>query len=140
MNKLGHTVDVRSRRMTGSLWVLVGLSLAVGCAEGPPKSAPVNANIARDTLTAAMDSWKFGETPASLQELTPSIVVQDLDWENGLKLVDYEVVDDSREVNANLYAKVKLTLEDPNGEKSEKTVTYVVGTSPVLTVFRDSFQ
>lgn len=114
--------------------------IAAGCSNGPPQSAPVNPNVARETLTAAMDSWKFGETPESLKDLKPSIVVQDQDWTSGVKLVDYEVVDAGKEVNANLYAKVKLTLEDQQGTKSEKTVTYVVGTSPVLTVFRDSLQ
>jgi len=113
---------------------------AAGCGSGPPQSAPVNPSIARDTLTAAMDTWKFGETPESMKDLTPAVIVQDQDWTSGLKLVDYEVVDASKEVNANLYAKVKLSLEDDKGAKSEKTVTYVVGTSPVLTVFRDTFQ
>ena len=113
---------------------------AAGCGSGPPQSAPVNPSIARDTLTAAMDTWKFGESPESMKELEPAVIVQDQDWTSGLKLVDYEVVDASKEVNANLYAKVKLSLEDDKGTKSEKTVTYVVGTSPVLTVFRDTFQ
>ena len=57
----------------------------------------------------------------------------------GKKLVDYEVIGEGKEVDANLIAQVKLTLED-KGSQIEKTVTYVVGTAPKLTVFRDMFK
>jgi hypothetical protein len=108
-----------------------------GCGSGVYQSGPVDTDIASETLLLVMDTWKEGETPDSLQEQTPKVVVQDLDWTSGMKLVNYEVLGDSKAVNANLIAKVKLTLEDKSGTQSEKTVTYVVGTSPALTVFRD---
>jgi hypothetical protein len=54
--------------------------------------------------------------------------------------VDYEVLDGGKPESANLVARVKLSLEDKEGAKSEKTVTYLVGTAPVLTVFRDMFK
>lgn len=116
--------------------ILVLLSSA-GCGSSSYQSAPVDSNKARETLKAAMESWKKGESAESLQKQTPSIVVQDLDWTGGMKLLSYEVVGQGKEVDANLIAQVKLTLESATGEKAEKTVTYVVGTAPVLTVFRD---
>jgi hypothetical protein len=117
------------------------LSLALsGCGSQAYQSAPVDAAKAIGTLSDVMDSWKSGETPESLQDLKPPIVVQDFDWAGGMKLLDYQIVGDGKPVNANLSAEVKLTLEDKSGAKLEKTVKYLVSTAPSLTVFRDSFQ
>jgi hypothetical protein len=115
-------------------------SVLAGCGSGPYESAPVNPEIARETLTSALESWKDGESIEALQEDSPAIVVQDFDWSAGMKLLDYEVLDDGKPESANLIARVKLSLEDREGAKSEKTATYVVGTAPVLTVFRDMFK
>jgi hypothetical protein len=112
----------------------------IGCGSGPYQSAPVNAQKARETLTAVMDSWKAGQTVEVLKNNSPSIVVQDSDWAGGMKLHEYEVLGAGEEVDANLIAKVKLTLENNRGATIDKTVYYVVGTAPVLTVFRDPFR
>ncbi len=96
--------------------------------------------MALDTLTRVMESWKEGETVDDLRKESPPVVVQDFDWTGGLKLLDYEFVGEGKPVDANLIAQVKLKLEDKQGAQSEKTVTYVVGTAPALTVFRDIFK
>lgn len=115
----------------------VMLMTMVGCGGGVPY--PVKPDVARQTLTQVMESWKKGETPESLQQAPKKIVVQDMDWMSGSTLVGYEVLEDDKPVGANLVAKVKLQLRDKQGQQSEKTVTYLVGTSPALTVFRDPF-
>lgn len=127
-------------------WSLLGVTavlcclLLAGCGADVPRSAPVDAETARDLLNTVMESWKNGETPEELQEQEPAIVVQDMDWAGGMTLVGYEVQGDGEEVDANLIAKVKLKLKDKGGSESEKLATYVVGTSPKLTVFRDALQ
>lgn len=113
---------------------LFGLLVLSGCSG---KNAPVNVDVAQQTLTSTLEFWKDGETPESVAEQKPSIIVQDIDWTSGAKLIDYEIIDDGNPVDANLIAKVKLKLQATDGKETEKTVTYVVGTSPVLTVFRD---
>ena len=68
------------------------------------------------------------------------MTVQDFDWAAGAKLIDYQVIDDGKAYDANLRVQVKLTLSNPGkdkGKAAEKTVWYVVGTSPSVTVFRD---
>ena len=110
------------------------LMVFVGCGGG---NAPVNVNIAQQTLTSTLEFWKDGETPESVSEQKPAIIVQDVDWTNGVTLLDYEIIDEGQPVDANLIAKVKLKLAGADGKETQKTVTYVVGTSPVLTVFRD---
>jgi hypothetical protein len=125
---------IRGRSLIATLLCTCVLA---GCGSGVYESAPVNPDIARDTLNSVLESWKEGATIESLKADSPSIVVQDLDWSSGAKLLDYEVLDDGKPESANLVARVKLSLEDKEGTKSEKTVTYLVGTAPVLTVFRD---
>ncbi len=123
-----------------SLIALLCGFVLTGCGSGPYESAPVDPDTALDTLTSVMESWKKGESPQDVREQTPSIVVQDLDWSGGMKLLDYEVLDDGKPESANLIARVRQSLEDKAGAKSERTVTYVVGTAPALTVFRDMFK
>jgi hypothetical protein len=116
---------------------IVCLLLLAGCSQGTAQSNPVDESKAEDTLMHALDSWKEGETIESLQEQSTKIVVQDVDWTRGAKLLEYEVVGAPEPKDANLIVRVKLKLEDDSGTPSEKTVTYVVGTTPALTVFRD---
>ena len=111
--------------------------LICGCGGATYQSGPVDHDVALDTLETVMESWKSGQPIKELAEEKPPIVVQDLDWQNGLALLKYEVLGDGKRVNANLYAQVKLSLKDKEGTESEKTVTYVVTTAPALTVFRD---
>lgn len=113
------------------------LIMLSGCGGGVPH--PVQPDVARKTLSQMLESWKKGETPDSLQQAATKIVVQDMDWTAGQSLVSYEILGDDQAVGANLVTKVKLRLRDKEGQSSEKTVTYHVGTSPVLTVFRDIF-
>lgn len=127
-----------AREKTRSLWTAclpVVFLITTGCGGGP--SHPVDSGVARKTLVEALDRWKSGQKPDDLQKSTPAIVVQDLDWLGGAELVAYEVVGDGEPLDANLLARVKLTLKGKDGKEVEKTVAYLVGTSPVLTVFRD---
>ena len=90
-----------------------------------------------------MDQWKTGESPKSLESSATPMTVQDFDWAAGAKLVDYQIVDDGKAYDANLRVQVKLVLGDPAKHKSKaaaKTVWYLVGTSPSVTVFRDMFR
>jgi hypothetical protein len=111
---------------------------SAGC--GPHQNTPVDVNVAQETLQTTLENWKLGLTPEEMQNGTPKIVVQDMDWSSGAELLSYEIQSDSRPMDANLVAKVKLTLRDQDGKEVQKTATYVVGTSPVLTVFRDMMQ
>jgi len=97
----------------------------------------VDPGRARDALKVALDGWKKGDTPAALKEGSPPIVVQDLDWIGGAKLVDYQVDGDGKAREANLYVPVKLTLRSRQGKEIKKSVSYVVATSPRLMVFRN---
>jgi hypothetical protein len=132
----------RDGSLYGSLWV-VGASLGVlavlmlsGCS-GPSRANPVDPSLARESLKIALDHWKKGEDPTSLQSSATPMVAKDYEWDSGAKLVDYQILDERSE-EANLRVQVKITLSQQGKSKSvEKKASYVVGTSPSVTVFRD---
>jgi hypothetical protein len=100
-------------------------------------AAPVDSSRAQEALKTSLESWKKGEPIEAMKRANPSIVAQDFDWMGGAKLVDYSVSAEGKKVAANLYVPVSLTLKLSTGKEVRKNVTYVVGTSPYLTVFRD---
>ena len=125
------------RPRAGRLLTVALLLLAAGCSnQRPNKAAPVDAETARSTLKLALDAWRDGKSPDSLQQASPKITAQDMDWKQGLTLKNYKLLGDGVERDANLECRVKLSLVDKRGKTFEKTVTYIVGTDPVLTVFR----
>lgn len=83
-----------------------------------------------------LDSWKSGESPEAWKQKNPAVVVQDLDWLRGSELKGFEIVDGGEAIDANLHCRVRLQLADSDGGPTDRTVTYLVSTSPKLTVFR----
>jgi hypothetical protein len=138
----------RNATLYGSLWVVAACLLVLatllmpGCS-GSSGAYPVDEPQARDALKIALDAWKNGQTSKSLAESSTPMTVQDFEWDTGAKLIDYEVLNDGKSEGANLRIQVKLTTvgEPAKGKKeakpAEKKASYVVGTSPRLTVFRD---
>lgn len=126
-----------ARRVVRCWAICAGAALCLagsGC--GPTRAAPVDVDLARDTLNKVLQHWQQGGTIDELRSASPEIVVQEPLWSNGNKLLQFALVDEGREEDANWYCEVELTLESAEGgEPAKKSVTYVVGTDPVLTVF-----
>jgi hypothetical protein len=126
----------------GTLW-MVAACLGVlatlffsGCSGS--QAQPVNPSIARESLRIALDHWKNGDDPKLLKLSATPMTAQDYEWNSGAKLLDYEILGDGKQVDANLHIEVKLKLVPQGKSKAvEKTASYVVGTSPSVTVFRD---
>ncbi len=110
---------------------VVGLVCAmyfVGCSSGDAPSYALDKELARSSVQKAMQAWVDGKTP---QELQPDIVVGDPAWEEGKKLVSFEIeADEETTDGSNLHIRVKRKLNS-----SESKVTYIVGTTPVVTIF-----
>ncbi len=109
---------------------LLLLSLG-GCHQGTDSFA-LDSDVAHVALEKAMQAWVDGKMPADLQ---PEIIIGDVDWNNGRKLVSYEIL--TREVTtdgSNLHIPVKRRFKT-KGKSSESKVAYIVGTSPVVTIF-----
>jgi len=123
-----------STRRVNPLRLIVSL-LLFGCS-GYQHAESVDAERARATLKVSLDAWKSGSSPTALKAGSPSIMVQDLDWITGAKLIDYQVSGDGRKREANLFVPVRLTLRTPKGREIKKDVSYIIGTSPSLTIYR----
>jgi hypothetical protein len=123
--------------MTGyrSLVVALAATLLAGCS-GSGGARPVDAPRAREALKTALEGWKKGVTPESFSTASPAMTVQDMDWQGGARLVAYQVADDGKDFGVNLHVPVMLTLRTPQGKDVKKSVKYIVGTSPIVTVFR----
>ncbi len=124
-------------RLLLPMFLILSLSVpTIGCA-GTSGNDTVRPDVAKETLIAALTAWMGGELPEHLQTRSPAIVVQDMDWSAGHKLLDFELLGDGKSVGANLSIEVQLTLVDTEDKKNEQKVWYLVGTDPALTVFRD---
>ena len=113
-------------------------TLAAGCSPGP-RNAPVDPGKARDTLKTALESWKKGDPATALQGASPPIYIIDPDWQGGTKLVDYQIVGDGEEKDAQLFAKVRLVFRGADGKESPREVTFMIATAPNRTVARKIF-
>lgn len=111
----------------GVVGLLFGM-LLIGCSSGDAPSHPLDKELARSSVQKAMEAWVSGKTP---KELQPDIVVGDTAWENGKKLTSFEIVTAEETTDgSNLYIRVKRKLGS-----EESKVTYIVGTTPVVTIF-----
>lgn len=128
------TAGHRTRRQT-VFGLLFCISVLAGC--GEQRAAPVDPVLARKTLQDVMEHWKSGGNLDELRKQSPEIVVQEMWWSDGRKLLSYRIADEGRVEDANWFCDVELQVESADGkEPVMKTFTYVVGTDPVLTVFR----
>jgi hypothetical protein len=130
------------RRFFAAVVVVLAALTTAGC-RGSSVANPVDPPRAREALKTALDAWKGGQSPDSLKSSSTPMTVQDLDWAGGAKLIDYQVLDDGKALDANLSIRVKLVLDGRNkktGKANEKNVWYLVTTSPSVTVFRDAFR
>ncbi|MFO1001244.1 MAG: hypothetical protein U0936_12945 [Planctomycetaceae bacterium] len=122
-----------SRRIAVSL--LLGLCMFVGC--GEQRAAPVDPVLAKKSLVEVMEHWKSGGAIEALRKRQPEIVAQEMWWSQGRKLIGFQLVGEGRVEDANWFCDVELEVSDGEGkEPVKKTFTYVVGTDPVITVFR----
>lgn len=88
------------------------------------------------TLRSALEAWRAGQTQQSLIRGSPSIVIQDHDWMNGYKLIEYHILDQFSVEDSDFRFSVELTLMDESGRESSRKIAYIVGSRPNLTVFR----
>jgi hypothetical protein len=114
--------------------------LFASACSGSGQAFAVDVPLARDALKAAMEQWKNGGDLKSVQASGTPVIAQDPEWRAGAKLLDYQILDDGKPEDVNLRVQVKLTLSDSGKDKGkpvEKKASYVVGTSPSVTVYRD---
>lgn len=116
-------------------FMCLGLLFLTGC--GEPRAAAVDAVLAKTSLREVMEHWKNGGAMEELRKRDSEIVVQEMWWSDGRKLLSYQIIGEGRVEDANWFCDVELQVSAGDGkEPIKKTFTYVVGTDPVITVFR----
>jgi hypothetical protein len=110
------------------------LVIAAGCGHNA-RSLNLDKDVARQSLSKFLDCWKAGGEPNALQSDSPAIVGHDTDWDSGKKLVSFKLSAETDD-GTNMHITTELVLSDGRGQAA-KAVDYIVGTSPVITIFRD---
>ena len=106
------------------------------CAAGCGGHA-LDEDLAVASLSKALEAWQSGGNAGDLGQADPQIVVGDAAWKEGQTLIGFEIVGKGTFDGKNLRVPVKLKLQPLSGKQPVTSeVTYVVGTDPVITVFR----
>jgi hypothetical protein len=116
--------------------LLILLSHFSGCSSAPSvaNSDPARA---KEIATTILDAWKNGESMESLKQKTPPMfAVIDL-WKDGCKLNSYEIVGDGEMVGPNVRFQVRFNCQDKAGKKVDKTIKYLVTTTPAITFIKE---
>lgn len=122
---------------SGAVFALASLaSISIGCSGYSAAEHRVDPASAHITLEKVLTRWQQGEMPNDCLALMPPVVVQDMEWKSGLKLQAFEILGPGEARDANYYCRVRLSFQPTERVERTKTVTFLVGTSPVLTVFR----
>ncbi len=112
------------------LFSLIVMALS-GCQRGTASFA-LDSTVAHAALEKAMQAWVDGQKPKDIQ---PEIIIGDTDWNNGQTLVSYEIlIREETSDGSNLHIPVKRRFKS-NGKVTDSQVAYIVGTSPVVTIF-----
>ena len=116
----------------------LALLLAAGCSNNPSvESFTPPKDAARDALTAALDAWQSGQAkPGEIEDVTPTVQMNDPRWAKGAKLKSYEIVEELPGDSPRKFS-VKLTLE---GEAAPAEITYVVvGKQPLWVMPQEEY-
>ncbi len=129
-------------RVSWSLHLAAGLAAVIAAGSGcdgtlSARDLELDETVARESLHAFLQAWKEGTSAEMLEERSPAIIGTDDQWQRGGKLVDFQILNDDFSDGTNLHLAVELQLADGRrGRPRKSLVRYVVGTSPVVTVFR----
>lgn len=107
--------------------LLVFVLLLSGC-QSEAQPLPLDEPLARQSMENALQAWVDGKSPADLK---PEIIMGDSGWEQGKKLTSFEILkDEETSDGSNLHIRVRRKFDS-----GESKVIYIVGTSPVITIF-----
>jgi hypothetical protein len=113
--------------------LLLCIPVMLGCQKA---NFPTDADLAQRSIEKMLKTWQSGGTAADLKLAQPSIIAVDDDWERKGELLAYEIQPQPFNDGVNMHFTVKLTLKSKQGRDVKKEMVYIVGTHPVITIFR----
>jgi hypothetical protein len=105
----------------------------LGCGATPRQAEP---ETARATLRRALDAWQNGASPEAFQGASPTVTIVESRWQQGIRLLRYELNSDGTPSGFDVQFAVKLSLQDRAGKKFQEKALYNISTSPVLVIVR----
>lgn len=128
---------LRPTEVVSRLAVAAALLTVVGCGARSARNLKLDKELAHNSLETCLKAWKSREKIESLTQLKPPMICRDSDWETGATLQDFKFVGVETDDGTNLHSAVELSMLDKYGREVRKSVKYVVGTSPSITVLRE---
>ena len=119
-----------------SLAVLT-LMFICGCGRTVPIANMLGPEDAATYLTQVLDVWKNGQPSNSMMQLVPPVLVRDLDWEAGHKLIGYSVKGAPERYGHSIRINVELTVSTASNVQRKQIVRYSVSTGEMTVVMRD---
>lgn len=121
------------------LWLgLLLLSLAGGCGRGHPFTQ-ADLDRARKALETSLESWKKGERAERLRSLPEPIHFSEEGPRNGLRLLEFEIVNAQHTDADAMRFTVRLTVQDRKGKREVREATYAVALRAPLVIGRDPY-
>ena len=111
--------------------------LLPGC--GKQLAENVDPDQAKQALQTALEAWKSGKSNADLGSLQPPIVMNEADWTNGGRLLDYKMNEAGSLDGRQVRWVVQIKVQDKAGKVSERKATYIIDTTPRIVIVRDNF-
>ena len=93
-------------------------------------------NEAEKTVKLVLDAWKNGEKLSDVSMREPGIVINDMDWTLGHKLVSYKPSSEARVAGNDMQYPVELELKSPKGRIAKKQAIYHISTTQQKLVLR----
>lgn len=116
---------------------VLALALLPGCGQRGP-GADADADAGEKALLTALEAWKGGKSQQDLEKGSPSIIMNEDDWRNGKRLLEFKVVESSMD-GRQVRRKVQIKLQDKDGNTVDRNATYIIDTTPRIVIVRDSF-
>ena len=119
------------------VWLVlaIGCTLA-GCGDGELQQ---ELEVAKESVQAALDAWKRGESVAALKARATPIEFHDDDWKRAARLIDYEIGPVYRETDGAPRCAATLTVQHRGRKALPAKVTYQVNLKPKIVIARDPF-
>ena len=130
------TMNSHGPRQVSFLTLIIVLFFLAGCGS-KGRNLPLDKSVAKESLIVFLDTWKNKQSVKALKDRTPSIVGLDDDWDAGKNLENYEILNMDKDDGSNVYAVMTLNFSNSDKAGKSRRVTYIIGTSPVVSIFRD---
>ncbi len=113
------------------------LALAAGCArQAEPETFVPDPADARQAVAAALEAWKKGQPPGTVEGSSPRVQLVDGQRKPGQKLLEYQILGNDHGKGPITFL-VRVTLDDPPEEQKVRFVVF--GIDPLWVMRQEDY-